>query len=210
MPLIEQQGALPSWSEILHVDIIHLQSGDTFETEHSFPKEKWFVAEGSCEFYIGHVKRIGKKKDQLEFVEIDTPIALNNATDGTILIRVGGKWGEETGGSGFFEVHETDEPKNIGDPNEYERNTNIDNHYHDCDELYVIYEGRALVVSEGKPYEVKAGDCILTGKGHHHDIPYVYEPLKAIYFETTLQGLKRRGHLWNHTHGIAIPEMDRI
>ena len=46
--------------------------------------------------------------------------------------------------------------------------------------------------------------------GHHHDIKYVGEPLEAVYFETTLMGKKRRGHLWNHTHGTAEPVWDRV
>jgi mannose-6-phosphate isomerase-like protein (cupin superfamily) len=67
-----------------------------------------------------------------------------------------------------------------------------------------------VVVSEGKAYEVAPGDCLATGMGHHHDFPRVHEPVKGVYFETTLEGLKRRGHLWNHTHGPAQPRRDRV
>lgn len=31
--------------------------------------------------------------------------------------------------------------------------------------------------------------------------PQVFETIKGVYFETTLQGQKRLGHLWEHTHG---------
>ena len=30
------------------------------------------------------------------------------------------------------------------------------------------------------------------------------------FFETTLDGQKRRGHLWNHMHGLAQPQADRV
>jgi hypothetical protein len=46
--------------------------------------------------------------------------------------------------------------------------------------------------------------------GHHHDFPQVREPVWAVYFETTLRGAKRRGHLWEHTHGPARPTVDYV
>ena len=82
-------------------------------------------------------------------------------------------------------------------------------HYHDCDEYWILFEGSGIAASEGKLYEVSQGDCVATGMGHHHDFPRVFEPVKAVYFETTLEGKKRRGHLWNHTHGQAEPRKER-
>jgi len=46
--------------------------------------------------------------------------------------------------------------------------------------------------------------------GHHHDFPLVATPVRAVFFETTLGGARRRGHLWNHTHGPAHPQPERI
>jgi mannose-6-phosphate isomerase-like protein (cupin superfamily) len=92
----------------------------------------------------------------------------------------------------------------------YRKETNFDSHYHDCDEYWIFFKGRGVAVSEGKHYEVAAGDCVATGMGHHHDFPLVYEPLEAVFFETTLEGQKRRGHLWEHTHGLAQPQAERI
>jgi mannose-6-phosphate isomerase-like protein (cupin superfamily) len=54
------------------------------------------------------------------------------------------------------------------------------------------------------------GDCLAIGMGHHHDFPLVTLPVRAVYFETTLEGEKRRGHLWEHTHGPAVPWLDRV
>ncbi len=67
-----------------------------------------------------------------------------------------------------------------------------------------------MAVSERKHYEVGPGDCLAIGMGHHHDLPIVTEPVRAVFFETTLEGQKRRGHLWEHTHGPAEPRADRV
>ena len=123
----------------------------------------------------------------------------------TVLIRVCGRWGTETGGSGVFTLDNSEPPRNIGDPADYPRTTDFDNHYHDCDEFWILFEGSGLVVSEGVAYEVEAGDCVATRRGHHHDFPRVYETVRGVYVETTLEGEKRVGHLWNHTHGPARP-----
>jgi mannose-6-phosphate isomerase-like protein (cupin superfamily) len=93
---------------------------------------------------------------------------------------------------------------------DYPKTTHFDSHYHDCDEYWILFQGRGIAVSEGKMYEVREGDCVATGMGHHHDLPRVIEPMKAVYFETTLEGQKRRGHLWNHTHGPAEPKRGRV
>ena len=65
------------------------------------------------------------------------------------------------------------------------------------------------MVSEERHYTFESGDCIITGMQHHHDIPRVMESLDAVYFETTLHGKKRHGHLWDHTHGPARPAASR-
>src|SRR5690606_11814494 len=119
-------------------------------------------------------------------------------------------WGDEVGGSGLFSVHKSDAPQDRGDPVSYPKETNFDRHYHDMDEYWIVFRGQGVAVSEGKHYEVEAGDCIATGMGHHHDFPLVFEPIRAVFFETTLEGEKRRGHLWEHTHGIARPKAERV
>jgi mannose-6-phosphate isomerase-like protein (cupin superfamily) len=92
----------------------------------------------------------------------------------------------------------------------YAKTTNFDSHYHDCDEYWIVLEGRGVAVSEGKSYQVGPGDCVATGMGHHHDFPQASEPIKAVYFETTLQGQERLGHLWDHRHGPAEPALERV
>jgi len=72
---------------------------------------------------------------------------------------------------------------------------------HDCDEYWIILKGSGIAVSENVEYKFSAGDCIVTKAGDHHDIPIIYEEVFGVYFETTLIGKKRIGHLWTHTHG---------
>ena len=103
-----------------------------------------------------------------------------------------------------------DPAQNRGDPVGYRKQTAFDNHYHDCDEYWILFEGSGVAASEGRLYDVGPGDCVATGMGHHHDFPIVREPVKAVYFETTMEGQRRRGHLWNHTHGAAEPRPERV
>lgn len=42
-------------------------------------------------------------------------------------------------------------------------------HTHE-DEIYIIQQGRGLLLDNGRESEVEAGDCILTGKGATHSI----------------------------------------
>lgn len=201
MPLIRENKQLPQWSEVTYFDIIDLTPGEVKEFVTSSPKELIFIAEGIAGYKPGIS---------------DNPIDFQTVTQGSIidasgyrvvtiypeefvkLIRIGGFWKDETGTRGFFSLEKSQSPKNDGDPASYEkeRNTDFDNHYHDFDEYWIIYEGRGRAVSEGIFYDVQAGDCIATQKGHYHDFPVVHETIKGIWFETTLLGEKRLGHLW--------------
>jgi mannose-6-phosphate isomerase-like protein (cupin superfamily) len=136
--------------------------------------------------------------------------ALTAGAEPVTTIRMCGRWGDETGGSGLFSVEERDHPTDGGDPVAYPKSTSFDSHFHDCDEYWIFFDGSGVAVSEGRTYKVKAGDCVATGMGHHHDFPQVSQPVRGVYFETTLEGAKRRGHLWEHTHGPAEPHLDRV
>ena len=69
-------------------------------------------------------------------------------------------------------------------------------------------EGEAVVGDQHD--RMRLGDCLCIGMGHHHDFPIIDSEVKAVFFETTLQGRKRTGHLWNHTHGPAVPQPERV
>jgi mannose-6-phosphate isomerase-like protein (cupin superfamily) len=210
MPVFQSSTkSIPDWCELHSFEIVQLAPGETHSFERRSPKEKLIVAEGSCAITFA-VETV----DVIPRANLDLPEGaagfVVSATQGpTILIWMSGIWGDQIGGSGQFSVDPSDQPNDSGDPHNYPQQTNFDRHYHDCDEYWIIYGGRGVAYSEEKRYEIKAGDCVATGMGHHHDIPIVYETIKGVYFETTLEGQKRLGHLWDHRHGIAQPKMDR-
>jgi mannose-6-phosphate isomerase-like protein (cupin superfamily) len=71
----------------------------------------------------------------------------------------------------------------------------FDRHYHDCDEYWLIYRGRARVLSEGIEYDVGPGDIVCTQTGEEHDVLVIYEDLEAFFLEDTLPAGGRTGHL---------------
>jgi len=71
----------------------------------------------------------------------------------------------------------------------------FDRHYHDCDEYWLIYRGRALVMSEGVEYVVGPGDVVCTEIGQEHDVIAVDEDLEGFFLETQVIPGGRIGHL---------------
>lgn len=187
MPVFKSgQGNVPSWCEMTEFEIVTLQADERIIFPRLGKKEKLFVCEGSCE-----VGRDGEKARAGvgEILSLDSSEGQFHVTTGrqpTTLVRVAGHWGEETGGAGVFSLHQSSTPRNEGDPTPYPRNTQFDNHYHDFDEYWIIVKGRGRIVTEDKSYDVGPGDCVATGRGHHHDFPVVEETVTGVYFETTL------------------------
>ena len=71
----------------------------------------------------------------------------------------------------------------------------FDRHYHDCDEYWLIFKGKARVASEGRTYYVKPGDIVCTKAGDEHDVLEVYEDLEGFWFEDATPPGGRVGHL---------------
>jgi mannose-6-phosphate isomerase-like protein (cupin superfamily) len=71
----------------------------------------------------------------------------------------------------------------------------FDCHYHDCDEYWLVFRGKARVMSEGVEYYVKPGDIVCTQADQDHDVVAVYEELEAFYFEAATPEGGRTGHL---------------
>ncbi len=71
----------------------------------------------------------------------------------------------------------------------------FDCHFHDCDEYWLIFKGKAKVMSEGKEFYVKPGDIVCTKTDDEHDILEVYEDLDAFWFEDATPAGGRTGHL---------------
>ncbi len=207
MPLIQEHDQdFPAWCELRSFEIVRLGPGATsfIISPAAEPKSVLIVGRG-------HAKTDTASLEEGDILDLEGASATFVAgVAGATLIRLSGHWGHETGGLGLFGVHEADSPTDTGDPVEYLKATTFDAHFHDCDEYWIVFEGRGTAVSEEIAWSVAPGDCIATGMGHHHDFPQASEPVRAVFFETTLQGAKRKGHLWNHTHGPAIPQPERI
>ena len=211
MPVFKSgKGLAPAWCEMEYFEIVELPTGATHAFERIGKKEKLIIGKGQCRIAFACQTITVDEGANLDLDTADGRFDVLESLSDTTLIRMCVRWGDETGGSGIFTVVKSDTPRDSGDPVNYPKETNFDNHYHDCDEYWIIFEGRGIAVSEGKSYEVGPGDCIVTGMGHHHDFPQVFEPVKAVFFETTLEGQKRHGHLWNHKHGPAQPKKERI
>jgi len=84
-----------------------------------------------------------------------------------------------------------------------EPNGNFDRHFHDCDEYWLVFEGRAVVLVGDETFVVGAGDIICTPTGIEHDILAVAEPLKAFWFEGATPPGGRIGHLHHSDEAAA-------
>jgi mannose-6-phosphate isomerase-like protein (cupin superfamily) len=194
---------LPAWSELRWFRVERRREGEWTTHRPTSERQKLIVATGRVALHRegeSRELRAGEQADLNGLVESSIRYLEPGVT-----VLMSGRWGETTGGSGLFSVTRSDEPKDIGDSVEYPKETDFDSHYHDCDEFWIIVSGSGTAVSEGRLYHVGPGDCIATRMGHHHDFPRVDERVSAVYFETTLRGRARRGHLWEHTHGPAVP-----
>jgi mannose-6-phosphate isomerase-like protein (cupin superfamily) len=76
-----------------------------------------------------------------------------------------------------------------------EPNGRFDLHYHDCDEYWLVFAGRAVVRVGDKTYTVGAGDIVCTPTGTQHDVVAVGETLEAFWFEARTPPGGRTGHL---------------
>lgn len=91
------------------------------------------------------------------------------------------------------------------------RGGRFDRHYHDCDEYWLVFRGRAKILTEGREFVVGPGDIVCTRAGDEHDVLEVYEDLEAFWFEDALMGQGRVGHLHRSpdlAHGHIVPGAD--
>ncbi|WP_085034629.1 cupin domain-containing protein, partial [Ensifer aridi] len=173
-------------------------------------KQRLLVTRGSCRLTSAKGAQVLSEGQFADMDAANGPF-IADAGDGTAQVLIFyGRWGAELGGCGVFQVTPSDTGDTRGDPVSYPKSTDFDSHYHDCDEYWVIIEGAGAVVVGSRSFEVEPGDCVAIGMGHHHDLPQVRAGVKGAYFETTLEGKKRFGHLWEHTHGPADVRPERI
>ncbi|MGH2539494.1 MAG: cupin domain-containing protein [Actinomycetota bacterium] len=92
-----------------------------------------------------------------------------------------------------------------------EPNGRFDLHYHDCDEYWLVFSGRASVLVGSQTYTVGPGDIVCTPTGTEHDVVGVSETLEAFWFEATTPPGGRIGHLHRTPEaakGHEVPLLD--
>lgn len=200
MPLLKiSENKFPDWSEVKRITQLSIEPNNKTDIKKTFAKYALFVISGECNIKANGYDKIFLENDSLFSDKKNIFIQTTNTI--TEIVMIEGNWRNEVGGSAVFMMSKHSTPRNIGDPTDYPRTNDFDNHYHDFDEYWIILKGSGLAVSEGVKYKFSGGDIIATRMGDHHDLPEVYEDIHGIYFETSLRGQKRLGHLWNHTHG---------
>lgn len=80
----------------------------------------------------------------------------------------------------------------------------VEPHFHDCNEYWIIISGRGLATSEGIEYELGPGDMLLTEAGQEHSLA-VTEPMVAVYFYGVMPEHGRWGHL-HHPEDVPFAE----
>ena len=189
--------ALPKWCEAAEFGVHDVTGSDiTIPARHR--SGRVLATSGSVQASQGSRSQVLREGQFFDYAAGD-PVVLRGSTGQAV--HFAGDWGTELGGCGVFRAQNVDNPSDRGDPVSYKKTTNVDSHYHDCDEYWLLLEGRATVVIDGEHAEMRRGDCLPIPMGLHHDMPAAPEPVKAVYFEATLRGRKRTGHLWTHTHG---------
>ena len=210
MAIFRSAADRPSWCELEQFDVLELNARETRAFPRRSLNERILVTSGYGQTGIGSRSQVLREGQFLDCGIDGGEWKIWTGDAPCRLVILCGRWGENLGGCGLFSVRTNSLSLTKGDPVNYPKTTGFDCHYHDCDEYWLVLEGTGTVVVGGHHSKVAPGDWVATGMGHHHDFPEVDSPVKAVYFETTLEGRKRIGHLWQHTHGPAQPKPDRI
>jgi mannose-6-phosphate isomerase-like protein (cupin superfamily) len=200
--------APPHWCELTAFYIHDLGIDEIVSCSPEGGRERLLVTNGTCQIQVDGGSQVFK---EAQFVDVpaDTSYTVVGKSEGAQAVRLIGRWKNELGGCGVFRVQNAPDWTNKGDPVSYPKRTSVDSHYHDCDEYWILLDGAGEAVVGKNHFPMRPGDCLAIGMGHHHDFPDAAEPVKAVYFETSLEGEKRVGHLWQHTHGPAHPKPER-
>jgi len=200
--------APPHWCELTAFYIHDLGIDEIVSCSPEGGRERLLVTNGTCQIQVDGGSQVLK---EAQFVDVpaDTSYTVVGKSEGAQAVRLIGRWKNELGGCGVFRVQNAPDWTNKGDPVSYPKRTSVDSHYHDCDEYWILLDGAGEAVVGKNHFPMRPGDCLAIGMGHHHDFPDAAESIKAVYFETSLEGEKRVGHLWQHTHGPAHPKPER-
>lgn len=209
MTVFRSEDTPPAWCELRQFEIIPLARDEAVSRTPSARTERLIGTLGTVQLRRGRRSLLIKEGQFVDIDPADGEWTAEGHADAAQFVRLCGAWGEELAGCGIFRVRPGSGPER-GDAVFYPKNTTIDRHYHDCDEYWIVLEGTGQVVVDDRHSRVAPGDCLAIGMGHPHDFPWVVDDVKAVFFETTLQGRKRTGHLWTRTHGPAQPVPERI
>jgi mannose-6-phosphate isomerase-like protein (cupin superfamily) len=86
----------------------------------------------------------------------------------------------------------------------------FDRHFHDCDEYWLVFAGRARVLVGSETYDVGPGDIVCTETGIEHDVVGVFETLEAFWFEAATPPGGRIGHLHRTPEDAAGHEVPAL
>ncbi len=199
----------PSWAEVEDFEIIHIPHGETQGFRRQAKKELFIIDDGMPVFRAGDLEC---KVPAAGYVNIGDPrleeFSVYAWHHNVRMVRLFGHW-TSIATAGTFELYNVPNPPIDGLPYGPQKRSKLDSHYHDYDEYWVFYEGRARVVDGGQFHDVSAGDCLVTPMGWHHDCLWVEndERIRAAWFAATPRGRKRIGHLNEARNGKAEPSI---
>ncbi len=212
MPVVKKWQDLPSWSRIKKYERISIYKDQAVTVSESYPKVCLRVLVGRVTIEEnGKIVELESEQNYFsETGQFTVFYRMRYILEYSEIMLICGDWQEAAMGNFKVQIFKHLPAVNEGTPAAYYRNTFFDNHYHDFDEYWIIWEGAGVVQTEGKLVEVEPGDCVCTGMGHHHDFPIVHSTISSIAFETEPEGQKRPKHLWEQVHGPAAPDPIRV
>ena len=199
-------GKPPAWCELTGFNLFTLEGVDPLQLRRKAARERIVVTASAVQISFGGRSQVFSERQFFDLPEGLDEYLVTPVRVGAQVVVLTGHWGGELGGCGIFTARNEETPHDRGDPVDYEKHTSIDSHYHDCDEYWIALEGWGDVVVGGQRIRLKAGECVPIRTGRHHDLPDAPDGIRALFFETTLTGKKRVGHLWEHTHGPPLPQ----
>lgn len=213
MPVIKNYNYqdMPGWAELKKYQHVYVKADEELMIDESkYPKVALMCLAGSITVKDGEEEvtcTLGQAYELKESKAVVTAQPYFFVEKASFMLMCG-TW--ESASFNMFRAEIYENPVNHGTPCDYYRNCSFDNHYHDFDEYWIIYQGHGVAYTEDKPFEVGPGDCVATGIGWHHDFPIAHDYVCAVTVETEGTGLNRPDHLWEQVHGKAVPHLDRV
>ena len=199
-------GKPPAWCELTGFRLVTFNDASPTGFRRQAARERLLVTASAVQVKFRGGSQVFSERQFFDLPEGADEYLVAPVRAGAQALLLMGNWGDELGGCGIFTARNEESPQDRGDPVDYQKHTSIDSHYHDCDEYWIGLEGWGEAIVGGRLIRFGAGECVPIRTGHHHDLPNAPEGIRALFFETTLTGKKRVGHLWEHTHGPAVPQ----